>query len=84
VISASVRKEMKKVGSRQQKKMWASKVPRAWTWGKHQYSRGDEDVRVGTGLEFGGYSFVKKLILGAGHEPGYCGHTTGGDSSLSG
>jgi hypothetical protein len=39
---------------------------------------------VGADLEFGGYSVVKNLMLGAGHEPDSCGHTTNGASSLSG
>ena len=39
---------------------------------------------MGTNLEFGSYSVAKNLILGVGHEPDSYGHTTDGDSSLSG
>jgi hypothetical protein len=80
VTSTSVRKEMEKVGSRQQrqKKTWAPKVSRAWTLRESVSVReGGENARVGTDLEFGG-------MLGVGHEPDSCGHTTDDDSSLSG
>jgi hypothetical protein len=87
VTSTSVRKEMEKVESRQQrqKKTWAPKVSRAWTLRESVSIReGGEDARVGTDLEFGGYSVVKNQMLGVGREPDSCGHTTDGDSSLSG
>lgn len=41
-------------------------------------------MRVGTDLEFGGYSILKNLMLGVGHEPDSCSNTTAGDSSLGG
>ena len=61
------------------------KVSQAWTLqGRGNIGEGNEGVGVGTNAVFNrGYSVVKSLVPGVGHEPNTSGHTISYDTHLS-